>query len=523
MNNIPPELPAMQSFCPWTAQCVQMIDVLDGEEIDSLSLEGLSRADQRQQKRLVRHMKGCAICTVAVHEASQMRQRQQRILLSRWMDDGASIVPSTTNQILAALREETRSTPLPETYQKQASFIENTPVAPASHLKRPDRRWQFSFLVAAILILTTIGIFTRQLAFLHNTNTAASTATHSGLHGVGGATPTTETLTRTSTWSSVIMQHYDNQSKGIQIESYDVASKKQTSLFSTCCVLQTAVDGIAHTGQDIVTQHFDGTQTEYRLLSGKTYRINGQGSNAVWATNDQMLFVDTAQGLIEYQLATNEKKIFVYSLKADKLSFYRNGFLYFTRPNDDAFYRVEIASGEEKKVVARAASRTFWLNPAGDTLYYQVTENGFWDIYQTASDGSTIENPQFFFPDGFPIGYASDYALMVVRQGHDNSFHLFKVSSPSQSSEVVTLSTLLPGIRTLCDLSTGAAGHAICDSSIALAPGGESLVIEAGYADGSHTVWFIDLATRQVQALFHPASQTNLQLVGWAKLGLSGA
>jgi hypothetical protein len=63
----------------------------------------------------------------------------------------------------------------------------------------------------------------------------------------------------------------------------------------------------------------------------------------------------------------------------------------------------------------------------------------------------------------------------------------------------------------------------ICEKSIALAPLGGMLVVEAGYANGNHKLWSIDLQqpggkTTQLQL---PSGLSHIQLLGWAKLLLN--
>ncbi len=509
--------------CPHTAQCIRLLDELDSYDLlrwaapASSSSNGSdpgdaqSREDAQLAEQLATHIRSCLTCSVAVAHARR-RRSQQRQALRDLLAEGETAVPATGGQIMAAIRREQIS-PLPVfaaaniAQQGQEETLSPGAISPLpQHPTRTRRdmklRYIFSLAAVAVIILASVGIFSR---FVLLRSTASSTQ----------ALATPAPLLFSNDWSSVIITRHSSGSGRQVVENYDPVSGKHLPLLATCCPDDTIIDGVEHGGHNMVYHRYDGKQTTYRLLSGQSYVVNGKGSNAIWSTDDAFLFVALADQIVHINVQTREQQKFPLNRKVDTLVSARDTFLYFTE--GQALYRTDLSNTPAQLIANGAASSTFWLDPTGLTVYYVKNAGTQRDVYATKSNGSGSDpDTQPLLTNATPVGYAADLSLMAVRQV-GGKFQLLKQDAAT-GQVIVLVKDMASGAISLCDAVLPADTVPICDGSLALSPFSKGLVVAAGYSDGSRKLLSIDVQTgRQLQIL--PLAQgESVQLIGWDKL-----
>jgi hypothetical protein len=518
--------------CPYSSQCVLLLDELalfgQSNVHNSMDIlpDPLDNQDALSVAQLSAHLQTCPTCRAAVAQVRHLRAWQRRGLRDV-LAEGELKVPVTTTLIMESIRRE-QSQSARSTSETRGLVHELSPLhLPETGLQRRTQRRSsvkvrvLLAVVAALLLLASVSLLTRQVALHTQTNMTASTrqrATESSLPA--SAIPTS--VIKSTNWSSVILSARSADGNRQIIENYNPINGKSVQLLPSCCTTGVQIDSIAHNGYNLVYHSFDGQNTRYSFLTGPTYSVVGQASNAVWNTTDQFVYADTSQGLLQLDVSHGTQKRLPVFPHASKLAFARDlgqeSFLYFIREQGDGgsdLYRVNIATGLQDLVVAGASSDSFWLDPTGAVVYYTKNAAGQSDIYMVASDGSN--RALFFRQNATPVGYASDGSLMMIRQQQD-AFALLKAGA--QQDETV-LANVLPGADALCDPSVAVRTTPICQSSIALAPLGGMLVIEAGYASGNYKLWSIDLPTGKTTQLPLSSGLSHIQLFGWARLLLN--
>ena len=334
-------------------------------------------------------------------------------------------------------------------------------------------------------------------------------------------------------WHQVLM--VNSNSQHMTLINNDVANDASTVLNTfTSLPPTTLVDGISRDGKNVLYQFSRSGRTFYYTLSpvaknGYFYALdNEQAGNALWLSDSQYVLVSTlSDGVRRVNVQTGEVVPLLPHLKIAKLVLYRAPYLYFIGAEDraaGALYRVNInASGAvPQQVTRRSPGSTFWLSPDGETVYYVNTGSaGQAGLYAVRSDGSNFAIAQPLRTEVVPVGYAADNALMMIRQVQ-KKFQLVKLGATVQQDHVV-LADIAPGAVSLCDTTLAIGIIPICDRSIALAPLGGKLVVEARYDNGSHIIWSIDLATAARFQLPMPTDRPGerQQLIGWNQI-LSG-
>lgn len=331
-------------------------------------------------------------------------------------------------------------------------------------------------------------------------------------------------------WHQVLMVHSTLQ--GVTLVNDDVHNDASTVLSTpTGLPASTLVDGIAGDGKNVLYQFSRAGHTLYYTLSpvaktGYFYALNNQDAgNAIWSSDSEYVLVNTIHnGVSRVNVQTGEVVDILPHLKAAKLIRYRAPYLYFLGAEDratGALYRVNLNQdgAVPQQVTLRSTRSTFWLSPDGNTVYYVNTGSaGKAGVYAVKSDGSNFATAQPLRTGDVPIGYGADNALMMIRQVQGR-FQVVKLGATTPQDQVV-LADVAPGAISLCDTAVAVGMTPICDSSVALAPLGGKLVVEAGYADGSHALWSIDLATGARFQLPTPVSTLGeqWQLLGWNQI-----
>lgn len=519
--------------CPMSKHCLRLIDLLDRPATTSLNSHGVvdtvdeeDRQDQQLAAQLHIHIPTCATCQATAAQARSMHM-QQRTLLRSLIAEGEQRVPSTLSSILSALKKEaetphiTRETHFPiatnkadETMAIQPEEpIEPLPFVPRYRSAREARpigsRRRFSSLLSSIaafgvvaaIVLFSCVLFSRFGALHFGGGSAATTS--------GSANMPVASLTD---WNTVILLRKTNNQT--HVEKLDPATGIITNLGQADATLVSA-DGhhLAY------AQHAADGTTSFYTLQGLFYK-SASAASAIWMSDNRSVLITTLQqGVLKVDTVTGKVQAILPTLKTAGLAFYHTPYLYFVGAEDratNALYRVNIDAKEQpKQVTARSPNTTFWLSPDGATVYYvNKGSSGRQGIYTVHSDGTGL---RLLRSDGIPIGYAADNALMTMRQVN-GKFQIIKIGA-NPTEDTVILDDTVPGASSICTVPVPAGVVPVCDAAVALAPYGNALVVNVGYADGSYALWSLDLMTGARSRLTTAGgfSYESLQLIGWSK------
>jgi hypothetical protein len=297
-------------------------------------------------------------------------------------------------------------------------------------------------------------------------------------------------------------------------------------------------DGISPNGQDLLYQlptgnnvvYYHALQTPSITSSFYTLPANSAG-NALWLPDSQhvlvlmrtggVMQVDTKSGQIQLLFSLPLGQIDIASL-----TFFRNSYLYFVGAAgscEEILCRVKIGSTAVQRISFRSVGAHYWLSPDGSTIFFANTQGpaGQPGIYAVNVDGSHLRLLRSY-SRVLPIGFAADNGLVILRQVQQN-FVVFKLGATMQDDQVLA-SNAAPGAISLCppDITPGA--PTLCDSSIALAPYGHTLVVQATFADATSKLWATNLDSGKQQILQVGAGvslSAPVLLLGWDRLPVS--
>lgn len=535
--------------CPLSIHCLRLLDEIEGSA--SLhQVEVLFEDDEREQQLIEQlrvHVPTCPTCAAALERARRMRAQQRR-LLRDVLAEGEQMVPSTTVQIMYAVRREHVDLPkasptMNHQHQQRAALApvqltDRRPSRLSSRRMRTVLGTLCSLVAVAVIMLASFGLFGR-LALRHTaiTSTANRPSTPITLSGNPLMTPPAPSpppqpasVQPFSDWHRVLLTESDPDAGWLRIDNISALDGSDSSLSGGNIPASTRVDGVSPDGKNILYQMVKGDRMIYFTLtqSGQSvafYTLNSdEAGNAIWLSDSRTVFISTIHnGVLKVDTQTHAAQLLLPSLTVGTLTFYHAPFLYFIGSENlatGALYRVNIGNGALQQVTMRSPGSTFWLSPDGSTIYYvNRGAAGQAGIYAVNSDGS---NSRIVSADGVPIGYAADMALMIVRQ-EGNAFQVVKPGIGGAPDQMV-LKDVAPGAVSLCDGAVPAGVVPICDSSIALAPLGASLLVEAGYADGSHKLWSINLQNGQRLQVSGVTVQAGVQvhLIGWDRIPPAG-
>src|SRR5579883_2746011 len=380
--------------CPMSEQCVRMLDILDDMR------DGFPPGwddDAQLAEQLFEHLQTCPICTAAVARARAAREWQRQALRAL-LADGEQAVPSTTSRIMAAIARERE--PVATT---TAAVRPQEPLSPLPLQKRPvSRRPRSAFgggrfllaAVATVVIVAALSIFSYLTAFQPGPASRSRVT----------PTPTSPLFTRlpvSTDWSSVVAIGSVRSGDMQTVENYDPASGKHVPLLSGCCSRDTIVDGIAHNGGDLIYHRYDSTsqETTYYSLLGRSYVVQGRGTNAVWSTDDSSIFVGTSKQVIQITIKDATQKALKKPLHADLLAFYRSNFLYFIRSqpgNTYNLYRIDLRRRPRVRPAGQLLAERQKCDLVGDHLL-----NGSGPPGDMAVGRFQLADPEqgHFFPD----------------------------------------------------------------------------------------------------------------------------
>lgn len=518
--------------CPLSVQCLRMLDALDlcdatrrGRDIAEEQEYALLSVEEAQQvEKLCAHLPTCLACTLTLARARRMRVRQRKAMHG-WLAEEGMQVPSTVSRILAATTREPVPAARSSAEMSPVAFTPLPPSLPApARRSRISRAWGMLLTSAAVftLVLGSVLFFV-QMELQRQANTSGTVATPLNRQP---AFPSPTSLPSPSPavplrdWHSVLLVS-SSLTLGTMLLNVDTRSGKSKNLISQPIASDAVVDGVSHDGSNVLYHavNADSQTTSYWTLNafgtqGYFYKVDrGQGGNAVWMPDSRyVLIAVNTGGVLKVDTHTGASVTLLPEIKMSKLEFYRYPYLYFLGAGDQetsALYRINMINGTTPQLVtSQSPDSTFWLSPDGQTVYYANQEAaGRPGIYAASSDG---KSSRYISSAGAPIGYAEDDTLMLMRQ-QGSAFQVVRYTPP----EAVVIHDVAPGAVSLCD-TTAASQQSICDHSIALAPLGGALVVEAGYGDGSHKVLSIDVKTGKSSSLPITISKdTHVQLIGW--------
>ncbi|MEO6893269.1 MAG: hypothetical protein ABI456_25800, partial [Ktedonobacteraceae bacterium] len=509
--------------CSLSAECLRLLDDLDLPGVPGHVSGLFAVTDDERDERLLGQLRGhiptCPTCTELLTQERRERA-SQRALLRTLLVASEHAVPSTTQRILAEIRsgqmvgQPARATnnhhhellPLPPVRE----FQQRRPRSGALPFQSRSRRDVYNFMLlaaVAVLVLASVGVLGRLMVL--RSQTAGPS---------GRSTPIPPPQVFSGGWDSIVIALAASGGAGqaaSTIYNYAPFEGKRARLLSDCCDTLSAIDGISHSGQDVLYHTNSGGKTRYRLLTGgdlATLDCQCGAGDAIWTTDDRNVLVNTPSGVVQVDVPSGKTVLVTRSLQATRLLFYRFGSLYFTRSAGtqmSSLYRIAIPGGQEQQVVARALNDpdSYWLSPDGGTIYYEGAGDtpGIFAVNRNGTNQRVLYSGHVQ-----PIGFAEDNSLVFSRQV-GKKFEVVKLGSPARQEQVL-LSDAAPG------------GARIVAGGLALAPYGYKLVVQAVKPDSSISVLAYDLAGSQrnqpVPVLNIPASgaPAAVQLVGWDQL-----
>ena len=505
--------------CPLSTQCLLYADMLDSPGVNSQDNQGSwstikNDRDAREERfieQLRAHVPTCPTCRAILAEV-----RSQREAIRSTLHVGEREVPSTAPRIIAALRQEasitplTPHTPVPTERVQHATSLQPHIVETPVPKQRRGRWMEFlSIAVAAALVLLTVGVLGR---FVLSHGGAGSAASNSA--GTGGIS-NGPVQTQSASWSSVIITYTLNGTTFIT--NYNPLSGQHAELASFTHT-QVAVDGVAHSGYQVLYHVYDGSQTRYYVYPDTqtpVYTITGHGGSGIWssADNDHYLFINTGQGIAQIDVVAHSSHTLSFPKPATSpmALFYRDNYLYFVQaPNPLAsyssgiLYRLNLQDNQTNPTQVTPCSHPTnpWMSPSGSIIYYNCGSQGQNQLYAVNVDGT---NAHLLRTDAGPlIGYAEDNSLIVLRVNEPH-LQVVQLGASTQQDRVI-----------LPDIAPGAT--AIQTSDIAVAPYGYALVTKATYANNVEKLLYSDLMTQDTQEVLLPVGVHDVHAIGWDKL-----
>jgi hypothetical protein len=535
--------------CSFSPQCLRLLDELDALEASASGR--LAYIEDLQEKRRLRqlrsHLANCPTCSALLAEARRTRT-QQRVLLYHFLHTNERRVPSTSQAIIEAMRREKaqeaeKSPQRVRTRTQNSSLfvhpVEQDEVPVSLQARASSRSFQHRNLFQNILTLATVAAVILAAVGLLNrfSDQPTSAPTNSNSSPLQGQQPEPRGPTVNNYgWDTVLvgltMLSASGMVKGFTFYGYDASTSKMKQLVSSTQVfLNVNMDGISHDGQSLLYDTtFPDRQTTYSVYSPAAGQRNiywlpaGEGGNAIWMDSSHILVQEGFSQVVELDTRNGTRQR-TWPLKASRLAFYRQPFLYFIGAENliaGALYRMNLseASAEPHYITNAHAGSRFWLSIDGTTLFYaNKGASGKQGIYAMNSDGTNVRLLRA--GPALPIGYADDNALMVLQQVGERLEVIQMGATPAQPERVV-FTDAAPGAISLCSADDKlTAAIAICDGNIALEPYGHGLLLHAYYANGSHSLVYDNLVTGSSRTILSLPVNASVQLPGWSKMSIA--
>nr|BBH95830.1 hypothetical protein KTA_40290 [Thermogemmatispora argillosa] len=531
--------------CPLSIHCLRLLDELDAPMTPTSGEDGprpssASRDEFELLGRLRRHLSECQVCATLVDQARHERDQQRR-LLRQFLEEAERRTPSTQELILQIIRSgQAQATNEALAAADQAdhaggnhhrrlpfAVLSRLPELPSQHppFAQPSRRSSLLETLALVAVILVVLLATGSFGYLLLRHSASQTPASSS--------PTAVSLRATYqglAWKAFMMVDPVPDSAGrYPLYNYDPFSGQKRLLTTACCDATSAVDGIAHSGRDLLYHQTAGKALLFRTLSQSEpiFSCNCSRPSAVWTTDDRHLLIDAGSQLFLVNLSGTSEPIYSSPLlQGSTLTFYYNDFLFFTRQegSQEVLYRLDLANEDLRSIASRplvgnqsqsspttASSRNAWLlSPTGSVIYYSVGRGLEATLYMVDSDGS---NRRALNRHGIPLGFADDNRLLFLQKAH-GAFEVRKLGDTPQQDQLVVVNAA-PG------------ASSVLPDGLALAPYGWALLTEALYPDHSLRLWATNLTTHAQKLLLSvPASQMTRagapQLIGWDQLPVSG-
>ncbi len=508
--------------CSKSSQCLHFIDELSGHT----SSRGESASEDVQDVALVEqlrvHVSTCPTCTATLAQANDVVTQQRRALRTI-LDEGEQQVPSTTAQIIAALRQEQR-TPQKTLVSTNNQFYEVLPVVPIPYVReietpRPKQtkrrlRSVVALATVAAILIASFGLL-RFILPSYSSGSSTASSTVDPAKKLASSSPSI-----TSTWSSVIITYKINDTT--VIANYDPITSKSTML-TTSPYVDMLIDGVSHNGKMLLYSTYDGLKTSYYLYPQSTtnaiYETSDKSSSAVWSTDDHAIFISTEKGVVLVDAQTHATRVLLPSLAATMLLLYHNrdGYLYYVKGYNGQPYsaegilnRINVANGDTQQVTTCPRGGNFWVSPYNATVYYNCLDQNT-NLYAVNSNGANARI--FRFDNSEMIGYAGDGSPLTVT--HENGkYQVVQRSLIDVQQDKVLLNDIAPNAQT------------IVLGDIAVAPFGHAFVATGIYGgSGSDTkaqLWYGNLIAGKSQRLPLPQDARMPHVLGWDKLQISG-
>ncbi len=445
------------------------------------------------------------------------------------LDEGEQKVPSTTANIMAAIRREQQTaqnvaaSSVPDA--KDTSSTAPFPQVRVIETPRPKRSKRvlynaLALIAVAAALIASFGL----LSFLvpHNsgsmgTATGASSSTNSSANTGPQYAPSVPATT--STWSAVIMTYRMNSMT--IIANYNPVTSTFMTIVSSPYA-DTIVDGVSHDGHEVLYSIYDGSKTSYYIypqaITNAIFTTPDKSRSAIWSTDNRTLFISTAKGIMLVDVQTHAVKLLFPTLLSVTLLNYRDdGYLYFVKGDtrqayatEGTFNRININQGNSQQITPCVRGTNFWLSPSGATVYYNCPDQNANTLYAVKSDGT---NPHVFRSQaGNIVGYAEDGSPLTL-VNVNGKYQVVQLDTQS-IQDTVLVQDVAPQATTLTA------------DNVAVAPLGPTLVAKATYSRNGQAAyeqfWYSNLTTGNNQAFSSPRGATMSQVIGWDKLQVLG-
>jgi len=438
------------------------------------------------------------------------------------LDEGEQKVPSTTANIMAAIRREQQTTQkvVADAVHDVHATPSPVPFPRVREIETPrpkrSRRTLYNALaltaVAAVLV-ASFGL----LSFIAPHNSASmSTGGASSGNSANAMTKYPPFIpSTTATWSAVIITYKMNGNT--LIANYNPVAATSMILASLPGT-NTIVYGVSHIGQELLYSVYDGFKTSYYIYPQATtdaiFTTPDKSQSAIWSTDDRTLFISTTKGVMSVNVQTHATKLLFPTLTSITLTNVRNdGYLYFIKGNtgqayatEGTFNRINIAQGNSQQITPCVRGTNFWLSPSGVTVYYNCRDQNTDLLYAVKSNGT---NPYIFRSNGGNVlGYTGDGSPLTLVSA--NGKYQVVQRAIKSAQDTVLIQDVVPQATT------------IAADDVAVAPLGYILVAKGTYSNNGNVIeerfWYSDLATGRSHAFALPQGASTAQAIGWDRL-----
>ncbi len=521
--------PAGLPPCPESSHCLRFIDELSGRTSPRGSTQEDAQDEQLLEKLRV-HVPTCPTCTATLANANKAIAEQRRAIHA-FLDEGEQRVPSTTVQIMAAIRQEQRT--VEKTLVGASNHVQNmTPTAPFPRIRNietplpiaPRRRFRSGLALAAVaaILIISFGLLRYISPRPSTTTTGTSKVISTTSTPIATATrlaPVTPAIT--SEWSAVITTYQINGTT--VIANYDPVNNK-SAILTTSPYAVTSVAGVSHHGDKVLYSTNDGFNTSYYLYPQSTanafYTTPDKNSSAVWSTDDRFVFINTSKGVAQIDVQTHSTTYILPSIASTALNNYRDGYLYYVKGYQGQAYssegvlnRVNVTNGDVQQITPSCQhGANFWLSPGGINVYYTCLDQQNTALYTVKSDG-TKDSVLRYRSDNV-IGYEGNDGLPLTLMNSDGNYQVVQLDLNSPQKDSVLLKDVAPGAST------------VVANDIAVAPYGHALIAKGTYSTSTTTtaaqLWYSDLVTGNSQPLKLQQDARSPNAIGWDKLHVPG-